>query len=1142
MSKRAKKTKSKRHNNTYGSATSKFKRELHAARDFRYGLSSARKLLELHEIPVVVKEMGANPIYKSLFAVHTFPKRLSDYGFKRRIGKITPECEMMWTASVLSLFRTEIKLYVSLRDDFYNSWLSGEYDAAERALDIIEEKLGWSLWLIRSRLQVLQVFKGLQAQKDFLEIIVSEKKLIPLVKWFAYYFSLRAENSTSYESFVFEISPLITGQPQDLEDCFVRYLLPGDISDIEGPANPVSWDEALCVIDRFETFTQMSVLYYAKYGKSAREFIVGSVGGLTGLGEKVIDRMWSVAKGRADISEELFIELADSYTEGNYEMAIKPGVDGLEITAKACVISNYQPEDGPDIKTRIIYLMCKILSISSDAQEARQSLEKILLLLGGHLYGYQLASFLTRKHDFLFVRDYSTNDVLLSLTAPNNNPIHAPILSEITGKNWLDEIAKTSPGSSTVMLRCVLDGRIDVAQVAGLPLYRLDMYKAHVAKKKEQYGLAVSLYKKVINCEIPYVSNEARRHLFNTYIDMGELVSAMYLVADHVIENSAARDLYFVENLCRLCMADENLACEIGLPLLVHIASQKNGLEFQRDLSDVYENFLERNDFENPRALLALKDLYKIKYVVYFLRFICVPRILDDTTCYDSIDEINLERIALCQILLDLDPENNDEYLLEIRNVTRDNNVAHLLNKVQTSKIYVDEDGVRQALNVHLKGDFIRYKQLLESPELSYQAEKLSKLMGDLMSSKGHPELKDLRLPATERESLFASMLHECVSQFALNPAYGLDTHLSTSIRHGAFEGHLRSPLAIEELLYTVGQSGCNVQTTWRNVVPELTESELEAVKSLLAKFTNKFERLIKDCLEFKLHIQPAGKNQQLFSFDASAEVNEELMQWVNLSTSYDAFLERLISHCWDLTEESLKNVRHELVVEIGAQMDQAFDSLASAVNRNFPHLKAVPILDSIARARTSFQFALESVAEWFHRRKDISREPFDVEVAVHVALEQIKNCYVTTPLCHTLSLDVNQKLNGRFLDGLCEILFILIQNVIIHGKGVGSPATFTLSAALDDGVLSIECKSQLNSQACFSESKQIAAEATRLYKRDSALRMARQEGGSGLSKVWRIAEFNLKLKHELELFVAEDEVFFSRIQLTGAQLNDLSD
>ena len=222
--------------------------------------------------------------------------------------------------------------------------------------------------------------------------------------------------------------------------------------------------------------------------------------------------------------------------------------------------------------------------------------------------------------------------------------------------------------------------------------------------------------------------------------------------------------------------------------------------------------------------------------------------------------------------------------------------------------------------------------------------------------------------------------------------------------------------------------------------------------------------------------------------------------------------------------------------------MDQAFDSLASAVNRNFPHLKAVPILDSIARARTSFQFALESVAEWFHRRKDISREPFDVEVAVHVALEQIKNCYVTTPLCHTLSLDVNQKLNGRFLDGLCEILFILIQNVIIHGKGVGSPATFTLSAALDDGVLSIECKSQLNSQACFSESKQIAAEATRLYKRDSALRMARQEGGSGLSKVWRIAEFNLKLKHELELFVAEDEVFFSRIQLTGAQLNDLSD
>ena len=42
------------------------------------------------------------------------------------------------------------------------------------------------------------------------------------------------------------------------------------------------------------------------------------------------------------------------------------------------------------------------------------------------------------------------------------------------------------------------------------------------------------------------------------------------------------------------------------------------------------------------------------------------------------------------------------------------------------------------------------------------------------------------------------------------------------------------------------------------------------------------------------------------------------------------------------------------------------------------------------------------------------------------------------------------------------------------------------------------------------------------------------KKGGSGLSKIWRIAEFDLRLKHEIKLEVTDDREFIVQLSLGG--------
>lgn len=1125
----------------HGLSLQQFRRQLHSVKNLRAGLSLARMMVKPEQIPPIVHQLSRTPLYAQLLAPMTFPMSLRAFTPKRRLEKTSTEGELMWCASVLSLYASKLSMFVKHRDDYYRAYLHADFVEAERLIDLIQESFGFSLWLLGNRLQLLQATKGLQAQKSFLEEFVSTEGINQFIAWITYFLSLRAEDNVSYSSFELETEDVL-GKSW-LRDYVLHHWLPSSFTSIEDAGRPISVEEPHPIIDRFETFVAMSLNYCVKYGAGNSRLLVTALEQIEGIGDTTTRRMLMVLRDGYDQQGANVLQFADVYTEGHYHEVIDSDCESLELVARAYALVGRRPplDEKPSLRNQIVALMYDVLSMSLDAPQSRQKLKKLALLCPAYSLTFQIAAFLERTHDHVIGGGTSDLDLATALSSSLDNPWSTSALDRIcVGEPWLHQMLIAHPNSPAIKLRHALSTadvtKLQLGEIS-LPQHRQAMYMGHIHFQKGDFTTAAASYLLATESTVDYISHTSKRYLFETYYANGQLYEAVQLAIDQILANPSAALSYPLEDLAKKYLNHADFRSSMDLAVLLHLATRYCNAKLERDISNIYENILSAEGISRPSVLTDRAGQYNHDRLVYFLRYICVPRILDDTTCFDSVEEIDTERIAVCQALLRLDPQNVASYQAEIRAITRGSEVANLLSKMQTSKIYVDEAGVLESLEVNLKESLMRYRQLLSSPSLAYQTEKLSKRLSEMLNSKGHPEFKDLKLPASELEGLFNAILLEFVSEFALSPAYGLDTHVSTSIRHGAFEGHLRRPLAIENLLCIKQNKEYILPATWRLKLPDLEGDNYDLLQKLLAKFTQRFEEIIHGYLKEKLQIRLVGDSVAMFDFHSSPTEIQSLMDGVTPSTDLNDLEDRLLSHCWMLTTRSLDAIRADLLDYAATQIGIAFDALVRGVESKIEHASVTPLMDAIARSRTAFQIAIEDVAGWFQRPTDLSRDPFDIEVATHVALQQIANCYVKNPIEPIFDLSIKEKIDGRMLDGLCEILFVLLQNVILH-SGLGEQrAKVFISAQRCGEALVLECKSYLAGDVSLAERRACAVDAMKKYQRDSALKMARKEGGSGLSKVWRIAEFDLRVQHGIELLVSEEREFVARLSLIGIWL-----
>jgi hypothetical protein len=113
-------------------------------------------------------------------------------------------------------------------------------------------------------------------------------------------------------------------------------------------------------------------------------------------------------------------------------------------------------------------------------------------------------------------------------------------------------------------------------------------------------------------------------------------------------------------------------------------------------------------------------------------------------------------------------------------------------------------------------------------------------------------------------------------------------------------------------------------------------------------------------------------------------------------------------------------------------------DELQKKCNDAAPWQQSPELNNAVAKARTAIQEELDRVAFWFTRSSGPDTGEYELDQAVDIALQMIRNIYPKHALYPQVTVEGNRKLVGRSLSAFVGILFILLDNIVKY-SGIAS-------------------------------------------------------------------------------------------------------
>ncbi|MEB0007888.1 hypothetical protein QN412_13720 [Pseudomonas sp. RTB3] len=1123
-------------------STKQFIRAIHSyskagnksAPSLRFGLGNARTLTDAFLFPKIVDEIRETPLYLKLIAPTQFPETLSE--MKKGVPAIymlEAQDELIWTASVLSIFKDKLFGFMTAKMQFEGTFLDSRFEEALEILVQIEQTYGLSIWLLKNKICVLQLLYGLKEQKDYLEKIVNTEFFSVHGALVSYHTSLRSEENVTFA----EMESELEEYPGEISSYFTYHLTPANLDRIQNTAVVQCAEETQTIIDRLLAHIAMLQLYFAQGHCNPRaldEIIKLSAW----IPDASIQNLVRVNAKQPALIDTAELDIFECYALGQYGTKYIRSAEFLEVMAyDKAYDSDPQELESTSLFDETIELMAKTVTYASAQVKIRHRLGKIAMISPSLSLSINISNFLKNAGDTPAVDKRTLKSKLALISGSLANPKSWSLIRhESMAPGFTVALAPEQEKLNTIQLFRYMeegfeDGARGISRLS-LPEYRINTYIGHLAYKLKKYDQAEKHYVLSLATPVQFPQDRVRSYLFNSVFAQEKIEDAVKLAVEHCLRNPNVVDLYPLADLSNAALAIKGLRADIATAILIHLTARQVHTKWERKLSDIHENVLFKAGVDKPSELFAVQADYEPRMLVYFLRHVCVSRILDDSSAYNSVEEIEEERIAICQWLAVLDPPNKSVYASEIKDITRNENIASIWHQFQSSKVYVDEDGLRNFLAPSFKETFRRYLILRDSPSLNTQAEKLAKALERILKDV-NSGFKNIKLPASEAESLFNTMIYQFLNAFATHPAYGLDTHLSTAVRHGVFEGHVRT--ALISILCTKSESGYVLPASFYQKISCQSDA-VGSVQAAFTRFSRKIESLIEkylsDYFRIDSDLTPAG----LFSFVLSDEARSDAMARMSTLSAYDDFMNEFFSIAWRLTDNSTQVLKEHVSNSLGMQIYQAFDLILEGLRPTLSDGAFAIVEKEVVDARLRIQRTLEDVAGWFNRPQTSHPDEVDMEMVVVVALKQIANCYTNDKLIPSVDYAANRKVKGQLLSGLVETLFILLQNIIIHGGVARDLKGVRLVFGFSDDALSITLENPIGSSVDIAKLEQSIAESLERYRTGTGLTKASTEGGSGLSKIWRIMEFEIKKPHHLEL-VANDRMFRAQLTIENIEL-----
>ena len=425
-------------------------------------------------------------------------------------------------------------------------------------------------------------------------------------------------------------------------------------------------------------------------------------------------------------------------------------------------------------------------SYGDNFESAANTLQKNSIALDSTPLGFQIAGFCLRNT----TRNAGARHWAGIIYDLHVTPTVVPFLPSTVREDGLRHLrsypcAQTGPIAEEIM-RWGQSGDSNVCDPA-LNTERGLLLRAEVYSSSRRHRAAEEIYGKMLNDSnhMPIRAGEIIRGAFACRLDLGEFGKSATIVSSATLSPLAVVQLVDIRTAARAYSAeathvDKN---EIAWPILM-FWNYKLGNTSLEDVFVAYANFIETSGHARPSQIGRDGVLqYGETPFRSFLRWVCHPYLLDSDIEYEGTTDVEGERVAICQLLQLIDPENTIVYAEEISQLRQQLAVRKAMRQVVQGRIHFNLEGIEEALD---SSYFERFTRYLAMTKLSDGTRRSVELHWD-----SNVPAKDMIVEAPV--VLFRELFHDLRRAFLFSNEHGLDSYLSVRIRHQTIKGALRS-------------------------------------------------------------------------------------------------------------------------------------------------------------------------------------------------------------------------------------------------------------------------------------------------------------------------------------------------------------
>ena len=655
---------------------------------YRKDLKSATSLLNnaiigKNHLPKAYEELG-------IYDLHYFTDSL--------------EQEMNWQVLAFIDCSEIINKFIQLKTQFEHNLLLANYEQARILLDKIESEICTSYWSIENRFIIDEYEFGSEKNWETRNKVLDEKNNA-FVQIFGSHTSFKIEKNVSFFQYNEEFNGWQENEGLNKNNEFL-----GIIEYFRFKGNYFSYskynhlseilfrESNASIVDRYILFIRTAQHFISEQPQE-NSFIIVLLHELIkkikdiSLIQMLLASDNSYILDKDDINFEI-INILDEYTKGNYSASRDLSksyilnnssfcLELLEIYSKSIVEMNleYEPiTKDESFINQITANYFNILSKNINTDNSLVELVKLSYVFNNSHIGLHLYYFISEQLGWDSAIDYK---FLVNLNSKFINPqLLLNLYSrETIAKTYVNNLQISINDSATVNLYSQFYKNYISPQVNEIfenvaPNKKL-LYKIRSLMLKEQIDECIEICESLTenpNLSITTVY-EVVSNLFSCYLKKEYYRNAVILFVKTHLKNQHLIKKMSVDELNDIIIKSKfkiigDKSTLIELPILLKL----NNVD-KIKVKQSYELFLNGNNVNKPSELIGIPNQFDLDKLIFFLKYVCIPEIMQLSKFFNSSYEVNEERIIITKYLATID--NDDSYK---------NEIAELTQRIQSAK------------------------------------------------------------------------------------------------------------------------------------------------------------------------------------------------------------------------------------------------------------------------------------------------------------------------------------------------------------------------------------------------------------------------------------------------------------------------